>query len=188
MMSLNDPVAEFASTARNAGLEICGHIVADGKIHRCQIGDDRKGKKNGWYVLHLDGIPAGAFGSWKLGVTNNWCAKRDDELTPEQIAENKRRMAEARKQREREEALLRSQAKEKAEKLWVRAGMVNAKHGYVVKKAIRPAGAKQIKNMIVLPHARYRRGIAFVAVHHAGWRQAVSDRWAQERVLCLDFI
>jgi len=148
---LNDPVAEFASAARNAGLEIYGHIVADGKIHRCQIGDDRKGKKNGWYVLHLDGIPAGAFGSWKLGVTNNWCAKRDDELTPEQIAENKRRMAEARKQREREEALLRSQAKEKAEKLWVRAGMVNAKHGYVVKKAIRPAGAKQVKNMIVLP-------------------------------------
>lgn len=151
MMSLNDPVAEFASTARNAGLEIYGHIVADGKIHRCQIGDDRKGKKNGWYVLHLDGIPAGAFGSWKLGVTNNWCAKRDDELTPEQIAENKRRMAEARKQREREEALLRSQAKEKAEKLWDRAGMVNAKHDYVVKKVIRPVGAKQVKNMIVLP-------------------------------------
>jgi phage/plasmid primase-like uncharacterized protein len=31
--------------------------------------------KNGWHLLHTDGIAAGAFGCWRSGLQSNWCAK-----------------------------------------------------------------------------------------------------------------
>ncbi len=146
-----DPVAGFSQAARDAGLEIKGRITADGKIHRCEMTGDKKGKKNGWYVLFLDGVPAGSFGSWRTGQTCSWCAKSDHELSADEIKENKRRMAAARALREKEETFLRAAAKDKAGKIWERAGSVDAKHGYVVEKGIKPIAAKQIKAMIVLP-------------------------------------
>src|SRR5258708_6250867 len=48
-------------------------ILGDGSLHRFHIEGDRPGTRNGWYVLHLDGIPAGSFGSWKTGDTYTWC-------------------------------------------------------------------------------------------------------------------
>lgn len=149
--AFSDPVADFADAARNAGLEIHGHIIADGKIQRCRMGDDKPGKKNGWYVLHLDGVPAGCFGSWKDGVPHNWCAKREDELTPAETTENLRRISEARALREKEAELLKVKAAEKAAALLSKTGPVDAKHGYVVRKGVRPVGASQLKNMLVIP-------------------------------------
>jgi len=46
--------------------------VADGTIHRFRVPDDKAGTLNGWYVLHLDGIASGAFGSWKAGGSSTW--------------------------------------------------------------------------------------------------------------------
>lgn len=151
MTSGSDPYAEFRAAAGTAGLEIKGDIDADGKIHRCHVLGDGKGKKNGWYVLFLDGIAAGSFGSWKTGQTTTWCAKSDKQLSKAERIENKRRMNEARALREAEEVVVRVAAKEKAEKLWNRAGSVDAKYEYILKKGIKPVGAKQLRNMLVLP-------------------------------------
>jgi len=151
MTSRPDACIEFLSAIGAAGLEIKGSIIADGKIHRCHVLGDGKGKKNGWYVWFLDGIAAGSFGSWKTGQTTAWCAKSDKQLTKSERLENKRRMDEARALREAEEVTLRASARDKAFKLWDRAGTVDAKHGYLVKKGIRPVGAEQIRNMLVLP-------------------------------------
>lgn len=41
--------------------------VPDGAIHRFRVPEDKPGTLNGWYVLYLDGIASGAFGSWKSG-------------------------------------------------------------------------------------------------------------------------
>ena len=41
--------------------------LADGTIHRFRVPEDKPGSLNGWYVLYLDGIASGAFGSWKAG-------------------------------------------------------------------------------------------------------------------------
>ncbi len=40
-------------------------ILADGKIHRFQLADERWGKESGWYVFFPDTFPGGQFGSWK---------------------------------------------------------------------------------------------------------------------------
>lgn len=148
---MQDPIVAFSSAARKAGLEIHGDIVADGKIHRCQIGDDRKYKKNGWYVLYLDGVPAGSFGSWKTGQTIPWCAKKESDLTASERAENKKRVEAARALREEEKRKLADAARFKAEKIWGRAGNIDAKHDYIAKKGIRPIGAQQIRDSVVIP-------------------------------------
>mgnify|MGYP000917474377 CR=1 FL=1 len=150
-MTFLDPIAQFADAARAAGLEIHGAIVADGKIQRCRIGDDKPGKKNGWYVLHLDGVAAGCFGSWKDGVTHNWCAKSRSDLTAEQDAEVRERISRARALREKEAEIFRARAAVKAVALFAKAGPVDAKHDYVVRKGVRPIGASQLKNMLVIP-------------------------------------
>ncbi len=146
-----DPVIAFAQAARDAGLEIHGQVIPDGKIHRVQIGDDRKHKKNGWYVMHLDGVPAGCFGSWRTGQTVTWCAKHASELTPEELEANRRRVEAAHALREEERAKLAESARLKAGKIWGRAGFVDAKHDYIVKKGIKPVNARQIRESIVIP-------------------------------------
>lgn len=52
---------------------------------------------------------------------------------------------------ERIEAEQRAQAKAKAERLWKKAGLVRADQPYVFAKAIKPHGAKQLRDMLVIP-------------------------------------
>jgi len=47
----------------------------DGAIHRFRVPEDKPGSLNGWYVLYLDGIASGAFGSWKAGGASTWCSR-----------------------------------------------------------------------------------------------------------------
>lgn len=155
----SDYIAEFAQAALNAGLEISGDIIADGKTHYYRLPDGKKGKKAGWYVLHLDGIPAGAFGSFKSGLTCSWCAKSKSEMSLDEISANKARMDAARKVRDEEKARLRAYAQKKARKIWERARAVDAKHPYVVKKGVVPFGAKQIGKMVIIPMCDIDGGI-----------------------------
>ena len=47
----------------------------DGGIHRFHVPGDKADTLNGWYVLYLDGIASGAFGSWKAGSAHTWCSR-----------------------------------------------------------------------------------------------------------------
>jgi len=53
----------------------------------------RKSDGAGWYVLHADGIPAGAFGDWRTGFTQSWCSRSSESLTREERAQHRARMA-----------------------------------------------------------------------------------------------
>ena len=44
-------------------------LVPDGKLRRYRVEGDKAGSANGWYVLHEHPVMAGAFGSWKTGVS-----------------------------------------------------------------------------------------------------------------------
>ena len=148
----NNPSIDFAAAACAVGLEIKGAIVADGKIHRCEMAGDRKGKKNGWYVLFDEGIAAGAFGSWRTGETHTWCAKSSNELTPEERTANKKRMDDARTLREAELEKLRADARERAVRLLGKSSItVDANHAYIKKKGIVPYCAFQLRQSIVIP-------------------------------------
>ena len=57
-----DHIEAFREAMRMAGIDYRGPIEADGKLHRFHVEGDSRGKRNGWYVLHLDEHPAGMFG------------------------------------------------------------------------------------------------------------------------------
>jgi putative DNA primase/helicase len=94
---------------------------------------------NGWAVLHLDAMPAGSFGSWKLGIKANW---RADAGAP--IAGNADRAAMAvRLAQERQEREMRHlEAERQARCLWQASSPVG-NHPYLVTKRLAEAAAGQ---------------------------------------------
>lgn len=132
-----NPNDAFRDAMVGAGLRTDETLIADGKIHRFTIAGDKPRSKNGWYVLHGDGVPAGAFGSWKHDISASWCAKADHELTHDERRQYAQRMEEARRQRADELANVRSEAKLKANAIWQAAPDAEDDHPYLVAKRIK---------------------------------------------------
>jgi hypothetical protein len=59
-------------------------LVADGRLHRYRVADDRSGSLNGYFVIHCDGFVAGVFGCWKRGIVRKFQSGKLDLLTPAQ--------------------------------------------------------------------------------------------------------
>ena len=52
-------VDQFRQAMQAAGIFYSGKIIADGMLQRFHIEGHKRGTKNGAYVLHADGCPAG---------------------------------------------------------------------------------------------------------------------------------
>lgn len=162
----HDAVRQFLDAMMAAG---CGpakglDLTADGRIHRYRVEGDKPGSKNGWYVLYDDGaVPAGAFGSWKTGVSETWSASVDRALSQQERDELRRKMQDAEKQREQELRKVRQEAHLKAQKLWDLATPARAGgsedgsgasadvHPYLLTKGVKPYGVRKLKAMLVVP-------------------------------------
>jgi putative DNA primase/helicase len=68
---MSDPIEHFRLAIAAAGMEAPDSINPDGKIHRFST-NGKRGDDSGWYMLHTNGIAAGAFGCWRQGVTCRW--------------------------------------------------------------------------------------------------------------------
>ncbi|RQS00230.1 DUF927 domain-containing protein [Burkholderia sp. Bp8991] len=126
-------------------------VIADGKLHRFDGPEDKRGKKSAWYVLHGDGIPAGSFGDWKTGVSETWCSKAPNEMTDAERAVNRERIRAIKAAREAEEARDAEAARVAVAEHWEKADGVRGDHGYVLAKRIRPRGAKQLRDQLLIP-------------------------------------
>lgn len=147
-MSL-DIESEFRAAMREQGIECADKIVADSTIHRfVPVG---KTDARGWYILHLDSPPSGAFGSWETGIKGTWSAAAGRELTEEEKDELKRRMAADKKRKQREEEAIRYETKIAAASIWQTATVATAEHGYLQKKKIGAHGTKIYKGSLVVP-------------------------------------
>ncbi|WP_239685066.1 zincin-like metallopeptidase domain-containing protein, partial [Ventosimonas gracilis] len=63
------PQEEFAAARRSIGLVVDGeHPIMDGKSHRVAVEGGKKGAKDGFYVAHLDGRPAGSISNNRTGA------------------------------------------------------------------------------------------------------------------------
>jgi putative DNA primase/helicase len=63
-----DVISEFLDAMQEHGLEPAEQIVADGALHRIRWRQDKAGTRNGAYVLHLNGHPAGFAECFKRGI------------------------------------------------------------------------------------------------------------------------
>ena len=96
-----DCVIQFRDVLQGAFGQLDWLPEPDGGIHRFHVPGDKAGTLNGWYVLYLDGIASGAFGSWKAGSAHTWCSR--EPLDAQEAEQVRQRVEQARRQREAEQ-------------------------------------------------------------------------------------
>ena len=139
---MNDLIEQFRQAIAAAGLTPPTEIIDDGVIHRFSSGG-KPTHKNGWYMLHTDGIPAGAFGDWREGFTQNWCSKADTSMTEAERFAHRERVKAMQRQREDDLAQRHQLAAADALKRWT-AATPCIQHEYLNRKGIQPHGAKPL--------------------------------------------
>lgn len=144
-----DPIAEFRAAIANAGIPVPEQVTADGKFHRFATRDKRR-DDSGWYFLHLDGIPAGAFGCLRSGISEKWRADIGREFTAAEKREYARRMESARREREAAERERHAAAAEHATGIWDAAPPA-VEHAYLSRKGIEPHGIRVKGARLVIP-------------------------------------
>lgn len=143
----------FSEAMRSTGLDPEDAVIDDGILHaHVRDKQDKPGKKDLWYILHGDGIPAGSFGHYsKLPDGQNWQAKSDNTLTPQERNQIKERIEQSRAARDKARDEVRAACRAKAEKMLEAAHDVSADHAYIVKKNHKSYGARQLRDMLLIP-------------------------------------
>ncbi len=147
-MSAN-PKAAFANAVAATGLG-APSIIADGTIHRFRCKGDAADSLNGWYVLHTSGIPHGAFGSWKTGITQTWQAQ-DEKVSAEEQRALKELAKESQREYEAEQRKRNAKAAERAKAMMKASNPADPQHPYLVRKQIRPHGIRQQGIGLLIP-------------------------------------
>tara|TARA_R110002074_G_scaffold358051_7_gene530327 strand:- start:1215 stop:2123 length:909 start_codon:yes stop_codon:yes gene_type:complete len=145
-----DPVRSFADAVfREIGIIL--DPVPNGKIHRFDCPEGKKGNKAGWYVLSLNPRPGGVFGNWRTGITRTW---RNDQGAPVGFAEystNRSAIEAANRKRELERTRAHARAACKAKGLWRKAGVATTAHPYLQKKNIPALCLRQFGDRLLIP-------------------------------------
>lgn len=138
----SDILAEFKAACAALGVDFDGPPVGDGKMHRVDIKGRGRGKKHGWYILHLDHPASGAFGDWKTGLEDTWSSKRPQQMTPAERQAIAKRMAETQAQRETERKEAADTAAAAGEAIWSACQPAAADHPYLTRKGVLPLNAR----------------------------------------------
>ena len=128
-------------------------FVPDLKIRRFRVDGDKPGSRNGWFWCCVEsGFYAGAFGSWKTGVSEIWVSKDKREFSSDERRIWKLRVEEMAQKRDAEIAALQAAAAEKAKKLWERAKPAFANcHPYLTEKGVKPYGLRLMGKSLLVP-------------------------------------
>ena len=146
--------------------------IPDGAIHRFHVPGDKPGTRNGWYVLSLDGIARGVFGSWKVGGSQTWTSRKPvDHMEAQLVAQ---RFKETRRQREVEEHRRQQTIADYANRLWRNARGADPDHPYLIAKAARPYGLRQYRDALLVPLTRDGRLVNLQRIYPNGAKRFLS--------------
>lgn len=140
----------FKADMAVAGITVKDPIIADGILHRCHVDGDKRGTKNGAYILHMDGKPSGWFQHFKTGATGKWTLSGKRE--PMSFAMRAQIEAD-RRQRQEERQQRHAEAADKAAFIWNQAKPITtqSEHSYLVAKRIQPHKARLFRDALVIP-------------------------------------
>lgn len=143
-------IDEFRAAFLKAGIMPPEEILPDGELHRFHIEGDKRGSMNGWYILHLDKKAAGTFGSWKTNLRSTWFANRDHTSRDEREAFTRalnaaKAKAEADRRAEQEALAIGARSE------WANARPAKPAHPYLVAKAVKAHGLRQMGGMLLVP-------------------------------------
>lgn len=159
--SVSDLYAQILNAMRAAGCAPYDPNVITfgppktGQVHRYRIEGDKAGSVNGWFIFYDDDIPAGGFGSWKMGGPGDWerwCAKRDHELSTDERARRDQKLATIKAARALTEIQVQADARLRSLDLWGKAAeRVKANNGYLTKKQTPDFGLREMRTTLVVP-------------------------------------
>ena len=139
------PEAQLIDAMRAAGLEPPDQIHFDGKIHRFRSGTKGSpghGDKPGWYLVFGDGIPAGRFGCWRMGMEQTFRADIGRKFTEFEEMAHARRINESKVLREAAQERQHKIASETVEKIWLSGVAAHPDHPYLKRKGIQTHGVR----------------------------------------------
>ncbi|MEB0112784.1 toprim domain-containing protein [Variovorax sp. RTB1] len=146
---IRDPIDSFRHAIASAGMEPPADIHGDGKIYRFSPTGKRRDDA-AWYVMHLDGTPAGAFGNWRDGLAQCWCSKSEREMTPAERTALARRVEAVKRQRDAEQHQRHADAAATAAIRWG-AAMPAMVHPYLTTKGVRAHGVRVDGDSLLIP-------------------------------------
>lgn len=141
---------QFTDAIRAAGLNPPDYIQADSKLHRFPT-NGKPRDLSGWYVLHSDGIPAGAFGDWRSGLSETWRADIGRKLTAGEEAAFREAVEAMRREREAEEKRGHEEAAFNAITVWNKSKPAPQDHPYLQRKNVKPHGVRVCHSALVIP-------------------------------------
>ncbi|MEW8318760.1 MAG: AAA family ATPase [Candidatus Thiodiazotropha sp.] len=148
---MNDFISQFEAAIQGAGLEPPPYIVADGELHRFAT-NGRPSDKAGWYVLYGDGdIPAGTFGCWRSGISQDWRADIGRKLSEVEKQAHRQRVESMQAKRVAEERRRNDKARQAAEEKWQAAKPETGLHKYLELKGVGPHGLKSDGFNLLVP-------------------------------------
>jgi putative DNA primase/helicase len=145
---MSDALQQFREALAARGIAPPDEIIADGRIHRCDV-EGKRGKGDASYLLHLDGIPAGGFENFRDGLGwQNWRADTGRVLTPAEKAEHRARVEAAQQQRQADETARHEEAQRVCTLIWNQALPVDleALHPYLARKGVQSHGLRVTKD------------------------------------------
>jgi putative DNA primase/helicase len=126
-------------------------IVPDSQWHRFASNGDRDDHA-GWYKLHADGIPAGAFGCFRLGITKKWRAKTTTALNATERRLLSERLRAIRQQRQEDQRRYHAEAAARAQTIWADAHPASDDHPYLLRKQVKAHGLRvDHENQLIIP-------------------------------------
>ena len=128
----------FRTAMAEAGIITHDPIIPDGVLRRIHVDGHRRRTRNGAYILHADGHPAGWFTNWKAGVSDTWRYSGGKWCIS---AEDQRQIEEARFDRHRERVLRHNQTALQAVSIFSMAAPAES-HIYLIRKGVNSYGLK----------------------------------------------
>ncbi len=142
---LHDLLGEMAAH----GFAPADGVNADGELHRFHVEADKRGTRNGWYVIHADDYPTAVFGSWRTGEQCRWKAGGHD--SPGEHHQRREAIQREQARRRAEAERDHADAAARARQIWDAALDPGPAHRYLRGKAIRPHGIRQYRDALVVP-------------------------------------
>ena len=147
---IQDSLMQFREAMQTAGIRSPAEIKPDGQLHRF-CNSDKHRDLSAWYVFYADGIPAGSFGDWRLGIKQNWHALQIQSLNETESLEHQKRVYQLHQMHEVMDQERALEAAKHAQKLWEQASDASMDHPYLLKKGIQAHGIREYQGKLVIP-------------------------------------